>query len=1269
MHTVTICARNYLPRARVLARSYREHNPSDRFTIFLVDAEPDEVAETDEYRIVGPSTLKLDPSEFQRMAMIYDVTEFCTALKPWALESLLDDGEDTIAYLDPDIEVFESLSAIEALSQKHGIVLTPHTTAPVPRDGLRPSEADLMSTGTFNLGFIALNASNRPLLHWWQERLKRDSVFAPHRMVFVDQRWIDLVPGYFPHTVLTAPGYNVAYWNLDNRRVVADGEKYLVNAEPLYFFHYSGYDLDKPWVLSKYVADNPRVVLSEHGAVRNICDRYRTKVRAAETSAGVSPYRYNTLPTGERITPHIRSVYRQALVEADTRGAEMPPPPFEPGSSAIADWLREPVRAGTQVNRYLYGIWESRPDLRAAFPHPLGGSSADLVNWAWLNVSADRAIVHELLPEPKAPERAEIINSDQPGVNLAGYFLAELGVGQMGRLLVDAVKACGLPYSTVVNRQTSSRQRAHFEEVSTPIRYPVNIAAVNADQFPQWAHEVGPEFFDGRRTVGMWAWEVEEYPEYPVALGMVDEVWTLSEFGRIAISRSTRKPVHVIPLPVSEPPPHRPLDRESLGLPDGPYFLFAFDFFSIFERKNPLGLVEAFRTAFAEGAGPTLVIKSVNGDKCRVDRERLRLACADRRDIVLLESYLTEDDLSSLMGEATAYVSLHRAEGFGLTMAEAMARARPVIGTGYSGNLDFMDADNSRLIPYTLVPVPESSGPYPPTTQWAEPSTAAAVVAMRWVVDNPVEAAELGKRARRSILTSHSLARTVRFVGERVAHLTVTDRPADLPPEPAAPVPLPPGQSEVYPDGRRVVDALLTARQRITGSADLHSPSRAPRLAPRGRRLLQRVLAHHDDFVRHQLESLIDSLELVRSEQQGANVRLETEMYHLRNGLRDLWRGLADLRSGVNEVVRDVSSINIAALPALASCTQQLTADVQTGQDRLVVLNAAVSTSAEQLTALDVRAERYGTEIDGLAQTVSLSGHHLVSVDAQVTDLHSDVAALAETVSRSGQHLVSVNSQLADLQSDVAASDTQLARTIARLDNEQRARPYTSTPDAITLTDRDGHPYFGFAVAHEAGAIASYATFEDVFRGSENFIIDRMRPYVDVIGDRSPVLDLGCGRGEFLELMRATGIAASGVDIDPSMVERARNRGLDVVDREAVAALAQRDPASLGAVTSFQVVEHISVDEVRAMFLAAHRALEPGGVLVAETINPHSPAALKTFWLDLTHVRPLFPESLLFLARECGFAAGRIFFPQGTGELDSDLRECGEYALIATKHS
>lgn len=275
MQVVTIVARNFLPRAAVLARTHLEHNPGDQVSVLVVDAEPGEIGDLGDLQVLTPHDLALPAVEFERMALIYGITELCTALKPWALEHLLDRGAAVATYLDPDIAVYASLEEIEKLSLEHGIVLTPHTVQPMPRDGLTPTEAHIMAAGTFNLGFLAVDQSSRPMLRWWQERLLRDCVDAPSEMLFVDQRWVDLVPGYFRHVVLTDPTYNVAYWNLDSRPLLrVDGVVHVQDAGPLHFFHFSGYEPHRPWVLSKYHVERPRVVLSEHPVVAELCQEY-----------------------------------------------------------------------------------------------------------------------------------------------------------------------------------------------------------------------------------------------------------------------------------------------------------------------------------------------------------------------------------------------------------------------------------------------------------------------------------------------------------------------------------------------------------------------------------------------------------------------------------------------------------------------------------------------------------------------------------------------------------------------------------------------------------------------------------------------------------------------------------------------------------------------------------------------------------------------------------------------------------------------------------
>src|SRR5262249_52403809 len=158
--------------------------------------------------------------------------------------------------------------------------------------------------------------------------------------------------------------------------------------------------------------------------------------------------------------------------------------------------------------------------------------------------------------------------------------------------------------------------------------------------------------------------------------------------------------------------------RSDLRLPPGFMFLFVFDLFSIVERKNPFGLITAFTRAFQPGEGPILVIKTINGHLRLNDLERVRAAAAGRPDIAIVDEYYTAQQKNALLGICDCYVSLHRSEGFGLTMAEAMGLEKPVIATGYSGNVDFMTPHNSFLVDYVTGSVPAGCAPYPVGSAW-----------------------------------------------------------------------------------------------------------------------------------------------------------------------------------------------------------------------------------------------------------------------------------------------------------------------------------------------------------------------------------------------------------------------------------------------------------------------------------------------------------------------------------------------------------------------
>ena len=779
VHACTIIARNYLPFARLLAESFSEYHPAGHFTVLLID-DTDRVVDSsvEPFEILHLDEIMDDRAELHRLAMIYDVTELATAVKPLLLRRLLE-HKSHIVYLDPDIQVFAPLDDVAGLAEQHSIVLTPHTTAPMSRDGRKPSEADILGSGVYNLGFLALGPGCGEFLAWWEERLRRDCIVDHQRMLFTDQKWIDFVPGYFRHHILHDPTLNVAYWNVDQRGLVWTGERYEVNGLPLRFFHFSGFKPELGYLLSQHQGHLPRVLLSERPDLARICAAYAEALANTgyRSDAANDTYAWDVLPSGMKVDRRIHRLYRAAVEAAEAGTGPEPPDPFDAAASdAFLEWLNEPVNRGPRptVSRYLLLLWQDRPDLRTAFPNLAGPDSARYLAWVLRDGVAQEAIPDLLLPLPGQADDVAAgwrTTGLLPGVNVAGYFKAELGVGEGGRLLVDIVEEAGMPVATFAYGDTASRQEHPFADRGPrDAPYDVNVLCVNADRTRAFAEDVGSDFFAGRHTIGMWAWEIEDFPpEMHDGFQFVDEIWAVSTFAADAIRRVSPKPVYALPHPIvaSTPPP---FTREDLGLPlDRFVFLFVFDMFSLVERKNPFGLLEAFTRAFEPGEGPLLVIKTINGHRQLVDQERLRAAAAERPDVLLIDRYLSAGEKAALMAVSDCYVSLHRAEGFGLTLAEAMALGKPVIATGYSGNLDFMDESNSFLCDYRLTPIPRGCAPYPEGSLWAEPDVSHAARLMRAVVGQPGLAAARGAKGAADIRRLHSTATRVPFVTDRLA--------------------------------------------------------------------------------------------------------------------------------------------------------------------------------------------------------------------------------------------------------------------------------------------------------------------------------------------------------------------------------------------------------------------------------------------------------------------------------------------------------------------
>lgn len=358
-------------------------------------------------------------------------------------------------------------------------------------------------------------------------------------------------------------------------------------------------------------------------------------------------------------------------------------------------------------------------------------------------------------------------------MQLAGYLTGVMGTGEHGRQLASALLSQGIAVSTTTLHGTGALEDhelayASDRRVGADVFSDFNLLCVNADSVESVAEQLGDEFFAGRYTIGFWAWEVSAFPRHFLpAFGCLDEVWVGSRHVRDAVAPFATVPVIVIPQPISLLPEAAHRDPPS-GLPAGFRFLFAFDYLSVFERKNPLATIEAFTRAFRPGSGASLIIKSLNGDHDPAAHERLRMAAAAHPDVHLIERRLKRTDRDGLMAAADCYVSLHRAEGFGYTLAESMWLGKPVIATGYSGNLDYMTPQNSYLVDHRLVAIGASRDPYPATGMWAEPDVDHAARLMRHVFENREEANRRGQIAAADIRTSHGPEAAGRVMAERL---------------------------------------------------------------------------------------------------------------------------------------------------------------------------------------------------------------------------------------------------------------------------------------------------------------------------------------------------------------------------------------------------------------------------------------------------------------------------------------------------------------------
>ena len=788
---VTIVSNNYLHFARSLMQSVAKHHPHAERYCVIVDTDLSYASELkEEFTTLAMSQLNLPFGD--EFAFQYTILELNTAVKPWALEHLLDAGYEEVLYIDLDIYLYSPLAEIsDLLSSGTSIILTPHLLAPMT-DDKNPTELQIRNAGTYNLGFCAISnqAITRHFLHWWQGKLERDCVVDFSRGIFVDQSWMDLVPTLFEQVnILRHHGYNVAYWNLAQRDVTKNTDGTLsVNGERLVFFHFSGLNPSNPQAFSKhqnrYTLDNmnplvTRLAMEYSETVRNNgIEKYRNL-----------PYGFGFFQDGRPIPEKTRTYFREneafrnALKQSpfaqtiDTTVADNPE--TNARIEKIYDYFLWRKPEADALKRYRQIVGTTRGYYRLLLGVALSPESRKQPRWIrrvlfwplWRLLQNILGRTDSLAIAKKSPATAssnlhtatkqvtEIKRKPITtcGINLIGYIAAELGVGEAARSLARACSAVNVPYSVVdVGFQSSNLQRdTQALKNASKEHFEIDLLYVNADQTENTFKHLQSLDHKSSYKIGFWHWEQPQIPAAHIAaFAGLNEVWVPSQFVRDAVAEVSPVPVMVFPHALQfEPSPD--VRRSSFGLPENKVLaLVMYDFHSYQHRKNPKAAIAAFRLATQGRDDAVLVVKTINRDKHPEASQELSDYLSDLPNTVMIDDFLTRQQTWDLQSCCDILISLHRAEGFGLAPAEMMYLGKAVVATGWSANMDFMTEKNSMPVKFQLKPLEKTIGAYPAGPLWAEADIEHAASCIQRLLDTPELREQLGQQAMLDIRNS-----------------------------------------------------------------------------------------------------------------------------------------------------------------------------------------------------------------------------------------------------------------------------------------------------------------------------------------------------------------------------------------------------------------------------------------------------------------------------------------------------------------------------------
>jgi glycosyltransferase involved in cell wall biosynthesis len=857
----TIVSKNYLSFSRTLLSSVQNHHPEwDRFVLLADEIDNKFDPKNESFHLINLSEIKLP--DINKFLFRYTILELNTAVKPWVFSWLFNEKKyDKVIYIDPDIYVYSPLTEVErALDSGKLMVLTPHLTGFLD-DDKRPSELNILQAGTYNLGFLAVSKHHdtERFLKWWQSKLEFNCTVDIPNALFVDQKWMDLTPGFFEDVyILHHPGYNVAYWNLKHRTVTKNGESYFVNGKRLVFFHFSGINPSNPNTLSKH---QNRFTLKNIGAAAQLVQEYADAVLShGHEETKKWSYYYGSFHDGVKISDFLRIAYRNNEKIQNICGDN----PFKSSQYFLNTQAREQDASTSLplITHIMYSLWLARPDLQHVFPDLWDRDRVAFCQWfidsaqreydftddyvqpVKLSLSREIALKNEdrnnmdetrsdlkvarlktkimrklynvsLRLKPLVIKIAPPSTKDQlkklkeklqrsaypsiqistliidtpvenahsnttqmfvKGINLIGYSRSQTGVGESCRLAARSINAVNLPFGiinyNVGNPASNTDTSWNHKEIDKPI-YNVNIYHINADQMPIAFAHLGEEVFKGRYNIGYWHWELPDFPdEWKESFKLVNEIWVPSQFIMDSISKKSPVPVVKIPHGIQLTVPQG-IGRRDFGLPEGSFlFLTMYDVYSYQERKNPNAVIEAFKRTFKPyDTSVGLVVKVNHSQDHHEDIRVLEEKIAGYQNIYLLPETMSRERVNALLNCTDSFISLHRSEGFGLGLAEAMFLGKAVIGTNWSANVDFMNYKNSCTVDYNLVKIGKDYGPYKAYQYWADPDVEHAGYFMKKLVSDQEYYRTIARNGQKTIRTEYSPEVVGEQIKNRLTHL------------------------------------------------------------------------------------------------------------------------------------------------------------------------------------------------------------------------------------------------------------------------------------------------------------------------------------------------------------------------------------------------------------------------------------------------------------------------------------------------------------------